>query len=222
MRANPVRGADGDVVALRERHPRRHAASAPPTSRARDRPLSSTASSGTRPVGLAFWDTELSYVRVNDELVAIYGLPPEEILGRNVFDVFPALRGPDRRAADDGRSPARPVLGLEVVGETPRRAGRHARLEHELLPGSRRRRRASRRRRDHRRDHRGAARERARALPRPRQRDAERDARRRAARSARSRTSPSRVRRPRDGRPLRRRRPPLRRRAPRRSRRRPS
>jgi PAS domain S-box-containing protein len=74
------------------------------------------------PVGLAFWDTELNYVRVNDELVEINGLRSDEVLGRNVFDVFPGFEdqlGDGLRRALGGET----VLGLEVVGETPAHPG---------------------------------------------------------------------------------------------------
>ena len=43
----------------------------------------------TAPVGLAFFDAELRYVRVNDALAAINGLSVEEHLGRTIDDVLP-------------------------------------------------------------------------------------------------------------------------------------
>jgi PAS domain-containing protein len=43
------------------------------------------------PIGLAFWDTEFRYQRVNDVLAAINGRPVEEHLGRRVSEVLPEL-----------------------------------------------------------------------------------------------------------------------------------
>ena len=45
----------------------------------------------TAPVGIAFWDRELRFVRVNDALAAINGLPVEEHLGRTLGDVLGGL-----------------------------------------------------------------------------------------------------------------------------------
>src|SRR4051794_35103836 len=44
----------------------------------------------TAPVGLAFFDTELRYVRVNAALAEINGLPADEHVGRTVPEVLPA------------------------------------------------------------------------------------------------------------------------------------
>src|SRR5581483_8657940 len=74
------------------------------------------------PVGLAFWDTSLNYVRANDELVAMNGLAAEDVIGRNVFDVFPLFEhqlGDGLRRALAGEATA----GIEVVGETPAQPG---------------------------------------------------------------------------------------------------
>jgi PAS domain S-box-containing protein len=45
----------------------------------------------TAPVGIAFWDRELRYVRVNDALAEHHGKPVEEHLGRTVEEVLDGL-----------------------------------------------------------------------------------------------------------------------------------
>jgi PAS domain S-box-containing protein len=45
----------------------------------------------TAPVGIAFWDRDLRYVRVNDALAAINALAPGEHLGRTVVEVLGGL-----------------------------------------------------------------------------------------------------------------------------------
>jgi two-component system phosphate regulon sensor histidine kinase PhoR len=75
------------------------------------------------PVGLAFWDTELRYRRVNDELVEINGIPAEELLGRPVFDVFPELESQLAEPIDRVLRTGESVVGHEVTGETPAAPG---------------------------------------------------------------------------------------------------
>ncbi|GEJ57455.1 PAS domain-containing protein [Anaeromyxobacter diazotrophicus] len=43
------------------------------------------------PVGLALVDRELRYVRMNDALAALRGVRPEDVVGRTLREVFPAL-----------------------------------------------------------------------------------------------------------------------------------
>src|SRR4051812_13359689 len=47
----------------------------------------------TAPVGLAFFDTELRYVRINEALAEINGLSVEESLGKTVQEILPEASG---------------------------------------------------------------------------------------------------------------------------------
>lgn len=73
------------------------------------------------PVGLAFLDRDLRYVRVNEALAAQNGLPVAAHLGRTVAEVLPEL-APDvepllRSVLDSGT----PLVDREVeTGPTPR------------------------------------------------------------------------------------------------------
>ena len=73
----------------------------------------------TAPVGLSFLDRELRYVRINNALAAINGVPMERTLGRTVREVLPELASTlepfYRRVLDTGA----PVLNVEVSGTTP-------------------------------------------------------------------------------------------------------
>ena len=112
----------------------------------------------TAPVGLAFWDLDFRYVRINEALAEINGVPREESLGRTLEEIIPSLaptlvpllrRDPrDRRAAGRHRDHRRDAREARCVAE----------LACDLLPGSRRRRRVDRRRCDRQRDHRPQAR----------------------------------------------------------------
>jgi PAS domain S-box-containing protein len=71
------------------------------------------------PVGLAFMDTSFHYVRVNDALARINGLPAEEHLGRSLRDVLGdelarTIEPYHRHVLDTGE----PILDLAVEGRT--------------------------------------------------------------------------------------------------------
>jgi PAS domain S-box-containing protein len=72
----------------------------------------------TAPVGLAFWDTALRYVRINERLAEMNGRSVAEHLGCSVREVLPALADTlepiFRRVLETGQ----PVRDLEVTGET--------------------------------------------------------------------------------------------------------
>ena len=71
------------------------------------------------PVGLAFLDRDLRYVRVNDAFATMNGGAHKHILGRTVSEVVPnlapALEPLPRRVLETGK----PVLNTEVSRETP-------------------------------------------------------------------------------------------------------
>jgi PAS domain S-box-containing protein len=69
------------------------------------------------PIGMAFLDRELRYVRVNDAFAGISGAAPEEHLGRTLHEVLPTLaltfEPPMRRVLATGE----PSAELEISGE---------------------------------------------------------------------------------------------------------
>ncbi len=78
----------------------------------------------TAPVGLAFLDRELRYVRLNDTLAAMDGVRPEDALGKTLHEVVPHL-APRlepfyRRVLDTGE----PVRNLELSDDVPGDPGR--------------------------------------------------------------------------------------------------
>ena len=70
------------------------------------------------PIGLAFMDTNFRYVRVNDALALINGLPAEEHYGRTLREVLGDLADEiepyHRQVIETGE----PILDLHVTGET--------------------------------------------------------------------------------------------------------
>jgi PAS domain S-box-containing protein len=74
---------------------------------------------GAAPVGLAFMDTRFHYVRVNEALARINGLPVEEHVGRSLRDVLGeelahTIEPYHRHVIDTGE----PILDLAVEGQT--------------------------------------------------------------------------------------------------------
>jgi PAS domain S-box-containing protein len=74
------------------------------------------------PVGLSYFDLDVRYVRINDAMAAINGLPREAHLGRTPEEVLPdlpAIGASLRRVLETGE----PALDLEVSGQTPAAPG---------------------------------------------------------------------------------------------------
>lgn len=72
----------------------------------------------TAPVGFAFFDTELRYVRVNDALATINGLPAEEHVGRTSRELFPDLPATVQDHCRTVLETGVPMLNVEVSGRT--------------------------------------------------------------------------------------------------------
>ena len=71
------------------------------------------------PVGLCVLDRDLRYVRINERLAEINGIPAEAHIGKRVHDLMPelgeAVEPEMRRVLETGQ----PRLNIEIVGETP-------------------------------------------------------------------------------------------------------
>jgi PAS domain S-box-containing protein len=77
----------------------------------------------TAPVGLAVLDSELRYLRINDRLAEINGMPATAHIGRTVREVLPELADTLEPVLRDVLERGEPVIGHELVGETPGRPG---------------------------------------------------------------------------------------------------
>jgi PAS domain S-box-containing protein len=70
------------------------------------------------PLGLAMVDKDLRFVRVNEALAEINGVPASDHIGRFVFDVVPDLRGQAEAALLQVLKTGEPVQNIEFHGET--------------------------------------------------------------------------------------------------------
>ncbi|WP_329571130.1 SpoIIE family protein phosphatase [Kitasatospora sp. NBC_01266] len=72
------------------------------------------------PIGLAVYDTELRYVRLNQALAQMNGLPVEEHLGRRLDEVLPGINTTEIEAVMRGvLATGEPVLDARSHGRTP-------------------------------------------------------------------------------------------------------
>lgn len=75
------------------------------------------------PVGFAFFDRELRFVRINERLAEINGCSVAAHLGRPVADILPTLAPAFNEMAASILATGQPVLDREFTGETPRAPG---------------------------------------------------------------------------------------------------
>jgi PAS domain-containing protein len=74
---------------------------------------------GGAPVGIAFFDPRLRYVRVNRELARINGLSVEAHLGKYLFDALPKMNPQVGEDLREVLRSGRPIVNTDVSGETP-------------------------------------------------------------------------------------------------------
>jgi PAS domain S-box-containing protein len=72
----------------------------------------------TAPVGFGFVDREFRFRRVNEMLAAINGAPVEQLVGREVAEVLPALWPQLKPVYEQVLATGNPVLNQELEGET--------------------------------------------------------------------------------------------------------
>jgi PAS domain S-box-containing protein len=85
---------------------------------------------GAAPVGIAFWDLDLRYRRVNEALATINGVPAADHLGRRPSEVLGGLGGTVERLMGEVVAHGRPVVDHELEATLPdgRRQFRHTTL----------------------------------------------------------------------------------------------
>ncbi|HEX6314290.1 MAG TPA: ATP-binding protein, partial [Gemmatimonadaceae bacterium] len=73
------------------------------------------------PVGFAFHDRELRYVRVNERLAATLGRQPADIIGRRPTELLPVLGAEIEEGLSRALATGEPVLDLELAGPSTHR-----------------------------------------------------------------------------------------------------
>jgi len=75
------------------------------------------------PVGLCVFDPQLTYLRINKRLAEINGLPAEDHIGRTPWEVIPELADQAEAFLRQIIETGRPMLNVEISGETPAQPG---------------------------------------------------------------------------------------------------
>jgi PAS domain S-box-containing protein len=75
------------------------------------------------PVGVAFFDRDLRFRRVNEALAEINGVPARAHLGRTIPEVLPNQNPEVIEALNRVLETGEPLVNVEVAGETPRAPG---------------------------------------------------------------------------------------------------
>ncbi len=70
------------------------------------------------PIGLAVLDTNLRFVRINERLAEMNGLPVEAHIGRTIREVVPAVADEAEPAMRRVLQTGEPLVGIEISGET--------------------------------------------------------------------------------------------------------
>ncbi len=77
----------------------------------------------TAPVGLGFIDTDLRYVRINETLAAINGIPARDHIGKRMKDLIPDLADRVVPTYQSVLESGMPVVNMEIAGHTPAKPG---------------------------------------------------------------------------------------------------
>jgi PAS domain S-box-containing protein len=75
------------------------------------------------PIGIAFIDKNLKYVRINDALAAVNGRPAQEHLGRTIREVLPEVADLFEPMVQKILDSGEPILNLEFSGSPPSTPG---------------------------------------------------------------------------------------------------
>jgi len=75
------------------------------------------------PIGLCFLDTDLRYVRVNDRLAEINGIPAAEHIGKSIEELLPELGELQAQLFAQVIQTGVPILDVELHGTTPAQPG---------------------------------------------------------------------------------------------------
>ena len=75
------------------------------------------------PIGLGLWDREIRYVRVNQALATMDGVPAEAHVGRSIPEIIPRVGRELADAFSRVLATGEPLIGQEVCAETPAAPG---------------------------------------------------------------------------------------------------
>lgn len=75
------------------------------------------------PVGLCVFDSQLRFIRINERMAELNGFEISDHIGRSPRDLLPGLADKADEMRDRVVESGKPILGMEIVGETPAQPG---------------------------------------------------------------------------------------------------
>jgi PAS domain S-box-containing protein len=75
------------------------------------------------PVGLCVFDNQLRFIRINKRMAELNGFDISEHIGRSPSDLLPGLADKAYELRDRVIESGKPILGIEITGETPAQPG---------------------------------------------------------------------------------------------------
>jgi PAS domain S-box-containing protein len=136
---SPADASVGVIGSVLKAHGRQSAAETPdPTDHADDHLAELDALYRTADAGLALLDRELRYLRLNERLAAMNGVPLEAHLGRTVREVVPHVAADAERAFAAVFETGDPIYSWQLEGETASRPGVMRRWSEDVIPIKRR------------------------------------------------------------------------------------
>jgi PAS domain S-box-containing protein len=75
------------------------------------------------PVGLCVFDSQLRFMRINERMAELNGFEISEHIGRTARDLLPGLADKSYALRDRVIESGKPILGIEITGETPAQPG---------------------------------------------------------------------------------------------------
>jgi PAS domain S-box-containing protein len=71
------------------------------------------------PIGLCIFDTKMRYIRINERLAALNGVPSAQHIGRTTREVMPALADWTESMLQQVMNTGQPIMNVEFKGTTP-------------------------------------------------------------------------------------------------------
>lgn len=77
----------------------------------------------TVPIGLCVFDTNLRYMRINEKMAEINGIPVKDHIGKKADEIFPEMGETIRSLLSKILNTGKPQLGILITGKTPAQPG---------------------------------------------------------------------------------------------------
>lgn len=88
----------------------------------------------TAPIGFCLFDKELRFQMINKMLADINGFTPQEHIGKTIQEIIPSIKKEATRELKHVLKTGKPILGLELTGETKSEPGKIKHWKEDYFP----------------------------------------------------------------------------------------